>query len=212
MGRTMAPARSDSSPSTGNVRDARGRVVTQLDPVMMLLFHGDSVIDRAQLDAIVEELEPGVPARHRRLIFFAAVAFMLLLAAGMMLLYYVSNASGRRDIISTLMNPAITGGAIVGGVIVPWIITKQKRMRRASQVMLEHRRCPHCGYSLNGLPSDPADGATVCPECGCAWLLGSGEATDSGPATSAPAPKMILLFLALGLAVLASFGVIFLFL
>jgi transcription initiation factor TFIIIB Brf1 subunit/transcription initiation factor TFIIB len=39
--------------------------------------------------------------------------------------------------------------------------------------MLKHRRCPHCGYDIRGLPVDPQDGATVCPECGCAWELPS---------------------------------------
>jgi transcription initiation factor TFIIIB Brf1 subunit/transcription initiation factor TFIIB len=37
--------------------------------------------------------------------------------------------------------------------------------------MLKHLRCPHCGYDLRGLAADPEDGATVCPECGCAWRL-----------------------------------------
>ena len=32
-------------------------------------------------------------------------------------------------------------------------------------------RCPHCGYDIRGLPTDPEDGATICPECGCAWQL-----------------------------------------
>jgi hypothetical protein len=37
--------------------------------------------------------------------------------------------------------------------------------------MLKHRRCPHCGYDLSNLPTDPEDGVTGCPECGCAWML-----------------------------------------
>ena len=43
-----------------------------------------------------------------------------------------------------------------------------KKIRRA---MLNHLRCPHCGYDIRGLPTDPEDGVTVCPECGCAWQL-----------------------------------------
>ena len=36
---------------------------------------------------------------------------------------------------------------------------------------IEHLRCPYCGYDIRGLPVDPSDGATVCPECGCAWRV-----------------------------------------
>jgi len=50
-----------------------------------------------------------------------------------------------------------------------WIGTRQVRFKRIAGVMLRHLRCPHCGYDLRLLPTDPADGATVCPECGCAW-------------------------------------------
>jgi transcription initiation factor TFIIIB Brf1 subunit/transcription initiation factor TFIIB len=48
--------------------------------------------------------------------------------------------------------------------------------------MLEHRRCPHCGYDLRMLPTDPDDGSTVCPECGCAW--GLDEPTAGGDCAS----------------------------
>ena len=51
--------------------------------------------------------------------------------------------------------------------------------------MLQHRRCPHCGYDLRLLPDDCSDGATVCPECGCAWKLvgeANGGESSSGEA------------------------------
>ena len=44
-------------------------------------------------------------------------------------------------------------------------------LRSKNNVMLQHLRCPHCGYDLRLLPTDPKDGASVCPECGCAWRL-----------------------------------------
>ncbi|MCP4250014.1 MAG: hypothetical protein GY778_23480 [bacterium] len=53
-----------------------------------------------------------------------------------------------------------------------WVAGRRVRAQRIRPVMLAHRRCPHCGYALRGLPTAPEDGATVCPECGCAWLLG----------------------------------------
>jgi predicted Zn-ribbon and HTH transcriptional regulator len=45
------------------------------------------------------------------------------------------------------------------------------RVNRIRAAMLAHRRCPHCGYDIRLLPTNPADGATVCPECGSAWIL-----------------------------------------
>jgi hypothetical protein len=38
--------------------------------------------------------------------------------------------------------------------------------------MLRSGRCPACAYSLEGADPDPADGCTVCAECGAAWRLG----------------------------------------
>jgi len=52
-----------------------------------------------------------------------------------------------------------------------WTGARNNRHKRIRQVMLVHRRCPHCRYDIRGLPIDPTDGATVCPECGCAWKL-----------------------------------------
>ena len=31
--------------------------------------------------------------------------------------------------------------------------------------------CASCGYDLRLLPTDPVDGLTICPECGCGWKL-----------------------------------------
>ncbi len=58
----------------------------------------------------------------------------------------------------------------------PWVICfaiKRKRFDNVTEAMLKYSRCPHCGYDLRMLPVDPEDGATVCPECGCAWELPS---------------------------------------
>jgi len=55
--------------------------------------------------------------------------------------------------------------------LVLWAMGRSVRSGRITDVMLDHRRCPHCGYDMRDLPVDPADGATICPECGCAWKL-----------------------------------------
>jgi len=52
-----------------------------------------------------------------------------------------------------------------------WGGTRASRFGKIVPAMLKHHRCPHCGYDIRGLPADESDGATVCPECGCAWRL-----------------------------------------
>ncbi len=49
---------------------------------------------------------------------------------------------------------------------------------RVRWIMLKHHRCPQCGYDIRLLPADAADGATVCPECGCAWRLEESGVVD----------------------------------
>jgi hypothetical protein len=60
------------------------------------------------------------------------------------------------------------------------------RMRGAAHptlftlAMLRRSRCPRCGYRLDRCAPDPADGCTICPECGAAWRLGAATA-HAGP-------------------------------
>lgn len=61
-----------------------------------------------------------------------------------------------------------------------WIAACHARKRHIRSIMLKHLRCPHCGFDIRGLPVDPADGATVCPECGCAWPLARAETATAG--------------------------------
>jgi hypothetical protein len=57
------------------------------------------------------------------------------------------------------------------GAVQFWRSGRRARAKRIHEIMLRHFRCPHCGYDIRGLPVAPEDGATVCPECGCAWQL-----------------------------------------
>jgi hypothetical protein len=77
--------------------------------------------------------------------------------------------------------------------------------------MLKFRRCPHCGYDLRLLPADPADSATVCPECGCAWLIDDATLSQHLAGTTTftehtKTRKIILVAIATLLAVLALIG------
>ena len=58
---------------------------------------------------------------------------------------------------------------------------KRSRFGKVAVAMLMRLRCPHCGYDLRLLPTDPADGATVCPECGCAWQLAGETVASEAP-------------------------------
>lgn len=54
-------------------------------------------------------------------------------------------------------------------IVVVWFLSRFTRRKKVSRILLGHSRCPHCGYDLHGLAADEEDGATICPECGCAW-------------------------------------------
>ena len=70
------------------------------------------------------------------------------------------------------------------GAIQFWRSGRRARAKLVCAIMLQHLRCPHCGYDLRLLPVDPADGATICPECGCAWHLGDkADARAASPPT-----------------------------
>ena len=205
---------SRAQPSKGQIRDARGRSVTQLDPVTLHVLHRTDVIEADTLHEVIEDLEPGTARRYRQMIVIVPCCIAALVT-GVAALYYFSDAAVRKDLVSTLANPAIMGPCLSGGVICPWIATRQARMQRVRFAMLKHRRCPHCGYDLRGLPVDPGDQATVCPECGCAWLIDDRlNAAQLAAAQVAPTQKRVsvaILIALIGLLVLGLVGAVFLF-
>lgn len=167
------------------IKDARGKPVAQLDPVALHVLHRYDQIEAEALHEIVETLEPGT-ARLRRYTILMIPGVLACMAALIAVLYYTGDASARSDLISTITNPAIMVPNLVCCILIPWMTTRQARLKRVRFALLQHLRCPHCGYDLRGLPVTPEDGATVCPECGCAWLL-EDEAIAAGLAADAPA-------------------------
>jgi hypothetical protein len=181
-----------------------------IDPVKLLILHRFETIDPDTLHDIVEMMEPGTARlrRHAWIIISAAVAAIALLVA---FIYYTGDAGLRKDLISTITNPAIIIPNLVCCVVVPWIITRQNYMKHISAAMLKHRRCPHCGYDLRGAPP-AADGTSICSECGCAWLI-SDEAQTSPEAAAAYAAQArrrqkMLLFAVVGLTLTAVLGMV----
>jgi hypothetical protein len=155
-----------SSPRQGRIRDARDRKVTQLDPVTMHLLHQHDLMEAEVLRAIAHE--KGVEIRGGEQAALIAGVVLMFIVIGFFLQSIVMKDFGAAQFARS--------AALVYFSIVPWVFwvgLKRARFGRVAAAMLKHGRCPHCGYSLQGLPPDDRDGATICPECGCAWSLAS---------------------------------------
>ena len=161
---------SEKKRAGGNITDARGRAVSQIDPVKWQLLHRYDAIEADVLDEIVEALEPGTAKWRRHMIVIVPVAICIVVV-GFVALYWAGDASLRADLVSTLTNPALMIPTVVGCFIIPWVAARENRFRRIRLAMLKYNRCPHCGYDLRGLPVSTEDHATVCPECGSAWHI-----------------------------------------
>ena len=160
------------------IRDARGRAVPMLDPTILYVLHRSEPIDADTLRSIVDTIAPGT-ARVRRHLIVLTGGFLLLVGVLFVLLatflYWKSDAAGKQDLVQMLKSPAFMVPLTVPGlsccVLLPWFALRRVQASRVQAALLSHHRCPHCGYDLRALPTDPADKATVCPECGCAWVI-----------------------------------------
>lgn len=146
------------------IRDARGRKVTQLDPVTMHLLRRHDVIEAGVLRAIVGEKGVRITARERASLIVGIVG--LLLIGGLFITELI--LGGLTDA------PYAKHASVAFFALLPWVFwfnIKRSRFGKIAAAMLKHGRCPHCGYDLKNLPIDDSDGATVCPECGCGWRM-----------------------------------------
>jgi hypothetical protein len=154
----------------GSIEDARGRVVSQLDPVMMHLMRRHDVIPADSLAIIARGVGIGLTRANRLLLWASALGCVCLVIAVTIVGVRLSNGTmgGRRAAQSL-----VPFGAIIVCFHGSWMATKRARTSRITEAMLGCRRCPHCGYDLSDLPAEDDD-ATVCPECGSAWRLDGG--------------------------------------
>lgn len=153
----------------GYIRDARGRRATQLDPVALYLLRRHQVIEADALRAIANEKGVRITARERAALLGGLCGVLLVIG----LFTHALITGDIRD--ATYAKTA----SLLWFCSVPWILwfaLKRRRFGAVAAAMLKHRHCPHCGYDLRRLPVDPADGATVCPECGHAWILAARRA------------------------------------
>jgi hypothetical protein len=164
----MAERRSPSTRQAWRIKDARGRKVTQVDPIALSLLRQHNVIDAETLHAIANEKGVRIAAGERAALIGGLCGAFLVIS-----LFTYALMTG--DIRNA---PYAKSAGLLYLCSLPWIIwygIKKKRFGKVATAMLKRSRCPHCGYDLRMLPVDPQDGATVCPECGCAWIL-EGEA------------------------------------
>ena len=147
------------------VRDARGRRVKQLDPVALRLSRRNDVIEAGVLRAITLEKSARMPWFKWAVLLLSIILFL-----GVIGIVSLDLFKGRLPTTRHRGQLALMSYCLVWPYIIWWHARRQRFARTAS-AMLKYLRCPHCGYDLRMLPVDPDDGATVCPECGCAWKL-----------------------------------------
>lgn len=184
----------DDLARTGRTRDADGTTVRLLDPLPLLALGRHDVIDRESLEAVCNDLEPGVKGRRTIVLTAGLVTAGVVILVGAIIA--IEGSPAFTDLVATVTNPAIIV-CVLGGVVAPIIAARKERLSRVRAVMLGHRRCPHCGYGLTGVPPRD-DRATVCPECASAWHVTDAAVVPHGPERSRNA--ILLATLVLGLA------------
>jgi hypothetical protein len=164
-------AMDDGSPGqlqqVGRFEDARGRPVTLLDPYELNMLRRYDVIPADTLRLIADRVGFGLPAWQRRGYLACVVLF---LGCVVFLVFWKLLRGTGVDAVERVLWP-VNLAVFALGAVQFWRSGRRARARLVWAVMLEHSRCPHCGYDIRGLPADPQDEATVCPECGYAWRL-----------------------------------------
>ena len=149
------------------IKDARGRCITMLDPIALQTLHRHEIIPAEPLHEITREIGLGIGRRR----LYAGYVCWVLGILGCIAVVVLKFVIGFR-IFSIVGLAAFANAVVIAlGVFFTWRGARRARFERVLGVLLEHRRCPHCGYDIRGLPTAPSDRATVCPECGGAWLL-----------------------------------------
>jgi len=166
----MPEEQRDSRPHKGCIKDARGWKVTQLDPVALHVLHQHEPIERDALTRIVSEKDVGLSKLEKGTMIACLVIIVFLVSV--LIGKYVAGFTWK-----TLLKRSLPTFYLFILPFIMWGGARKKRFGKVAAAMLKHRRCPHCGYDLRNLPVEDSDGATICPECGCAWILDESEGT-----------------------------------
>ena len=92
-------------------------------------------------------------------LFLPDLRCWIMIALAILIVRYVNGTIG----LGRLLRSLVPYGAIWLAPYGLWMGTRGARFQRITRVMLQARRCPHCGYDLRGTL---AAGRTECPECG----------------------------------------------
>jgi hypothetical protein len=143
--------------------------VSQLDPVAMHLLRQNHMIAPEDLCRIAVEIDEREVKRRPRALLAAPILVVGWYAMFFGYFHFFSRWRG--------WDPVLIAFATLyfifpfGRVYYGFRKARRARWAQIREVMLKYLHCPHCGYDIRGLTCDPGDGATLCPECGCAWQL-----------------------------------------
>jgi hypothetical protein len=139
-----------------------------LDPYVLHITRQHSVIPAEPLAEIARNVGSGIERFPRWVVRCCAIAWGL---AVLVYVIYCVDLVCRGRLSELVGTPGIMMLQLWLLPLLFWYAARHLRFARIRQTMLAHLRCPHCAYDLRLLPTDPVDGATICPECGCAWNL-----------------------------------------
>jgi len=149
-----------------------------LDPYSLRLARRHDIIPAEPLEAIAREIGFGLP-RSQQVLFFVSVVCLGIVLLGVAARCAALLQQGTFS-LRGLVKAAGPLTAVWVGPVIFWAGARRTRLQRTVRTMLKHLRCPHCGYDIRGLPIEDVDGATICPECGCAWQINKTGATRGG--------------------------------
>ena len=139
----MVEREAPATRQAGRITDARDHTVSQLDPVMMHLLHRPGVIPRDVLRDIASEVGFGI-TRATRGMLWASVAGLACLVIALAICIFRFKAGTITT--SRFLRNMLPYSSALCGLFTCWFSLRNARHQRVAKVLLQHRRCPHCGY------------------------------------------------------------------
>lgn len=180
----MADRDQSKSKHAGRVKDFRGRVVTLIDAFVMHKLRRYDTIPADSLSRIARDFGSGWAKQGVWIFSYIWSMALVIVAAAHFLKWGGGFSVNPRELRLWIVLLSIF--VVNCGLV--WYFSRRARLKRVCRILLQYLRCPHCGYDLRMLPTDSADGAAVCPECGYAWRLDDAEvdASDGGGLSGEP--------------------------
>ena len=173
----MCEGKPNETQQAGWIVDARGKRVSQIDPVMMHLLHKPGTIPPDVLKKMAEGVGLNLTRGTRCLLWCSMLFFICLVIAVVICYSRLSDGNISRTRFFINLIPYFFSTFTL---FFSWYSLRRARHRQIGKVMLRFRYCPHCGYDIHGLPLDAMKEYTVCPECGSAWNLPDVEEDVAG--------------------------------